>query len=569
MISRLVLALSFLLSAPAAPPEIEWQGGCPVAVPSGTRCGFLVVPERRDKPEKTIKVGFARYSSPSIRRKSDPVVFTAGGPGAATLQLIGTLRQMFPDRDVIALEQRGSRYSRPSLGCPEAVTRIIEHLIPASGSGEPPADTCLGRLREEGVDLRGYTTEEIAADVVDLRQALGYPQWNLFGVSYSTRSMLRAAALDPEGTRTLVLDSFLPEGVAWYDDAERNILDVMAALGVRERFERLAARFDAKPLAVDAPDPLTGGRLALILSGGDLMTILGEAIRDAQVAAALPALIDALEHGRHEVLQPILDRAAPALASYDWGLYHAVQCQDEVPFNEFAAEPRLFTAQEDRRTCKEWKLPSSKPAAATTEAPVLVVSGALDPTTPSRTARPAAERLPGARFVEFPGVGHAVFLTTRCGQRTIAAFVADPAAPAAAPCPAPYERVEAGQVHLTAAPYRLMSEPWLAAPLALFALIAVLQLVAGGGHGWALTAFAGLSGLAFAGLTLQIVYGQLEENEVVLALGVPAAVWPVTWLAILSVLLSALSLRFRRRWPQITSAVVGAGFLIWWFIWAM
>ena len=69
---------------------------------------------------------------------------------------------------------------------------------------------------------------------------LGDSAWNLFGVSYSTRVMLDAAAADPQGVRSVVLDSFLPEQVGWYDDFDANLVATMARLGVRDRFEAVA-----------------------------------------------------------------------------------------------------------------------------------------------------------------------------------------------------------------------------------------------------------------------------------------------------------------------------------------
>ncbi|MEV0583381.1 alpha/beta hydrolase [Nonomuraea sp. NPDC050310] len=577
MLSRVLLALACLFSLAAAarpasagelpePAGIEWSA-CPVRVPSGARCGFLIVPERRDAPDRTIKVGFARHMSTSMQRKPDPVVYTSGGPGSASLQLLGLLRQAFPDRDVIALEQRGSRWSEPSLGCPETAQLLLDELR-ARPSG---AGSCLARLREEGVDPRGYTTAEIAADVPALRAALGYPQWNLFGVSYSTRSMLQAAALDPEGTRAVVLDSFLPEQVAWYDDAERNLLDTLTRLGLREQFDQAVRQADAHPIELPALDPVRGTSFTTRLTGDDLKAFLAEALHEAPVLAVAPVLVGALADGRTEVLRPLMDQIAPALVSHDWGLYHAVQCQDEVPFNAFPAEPRLFTVKVDRALCREWALPKGKPAKATTQAPVLVVGGELDPTTPPRTARPAAAALPNARFAEFPGVGHAVFLSGACGRRVIGAFVADPAA-AAQPvgCAAPYERVGPEEVHLTAAPYRLLGTPWLGFPLALFALFSVLQLVAGGGRGWALTAFAGLSGLAFLGLSFQVLYAQFKTNQVVLGLGVPSVVArELTVLLAVSAGLSLLALTRRRGWPHLASATVATGFLLWWVLWML
>ncbi|MEU6791703.1 alpha/beta hydrolase [Nonomuraea wenchangensis] len=566
MILRVVLAL-VLSAPPVMSPSAPPARPCPVAVPSGTTCGFLLVPERRDAPDRTIRVGYAVHRSTARERKPDPVVYMSGGPGSASLQLTGFLSQMFPDRDVVALEQRGGRYSEPALGCPETAEALLGQLR------RPPADvaaaavTCRDRLREQGVDLRGYTTKEMAADVVALRRELGYPSWNLFGVSYSTRVMVEAAAADPEGTRSLVLDSFLPEGVNWYDDAERNLADTMAKLGVKDAFEAMTARLNASPAYVPTTDPLLGQEFTARLSGDDVAAVLFEGLAGADVAAVAPALLPALAAGHDELLRPLADGAGEGLVSHEFGLYHAVQCQDELPFNASAGRSRLFTHNADKAVCDAWALPRSQPAAAAPHAPAFVLGGQYDPTTPVRTSKPAAEALPDGRFAEIPRASHAVFLSSACARRMIVEFVADPAARTAASCQdAGGGRQE--DLRVTAAPYAISRAPWLAAPFALFALTALAQLVAAAVKGRALAAYGGLCGVAFAGLTAQAVYGLVTRNATALAVGLPADVVPYTWIAVASVVLTAAGALLRwRRWTGWAATAVGGGFLLWWFLW--
>ncbi|MEQ4721354.1 alpha/beta hydrolase [Nonomuraea sp. B19D2] len=565
MIIRVVLALAL-----AVPPVGTSRGvglpPCAVDLPPNTTCGFLEVPERRDAPERKINVGYAVRTSTAKDRKPDPVVYMSGGPASASLQLIGFLSQMFPDRDVVTVEQRGSRYSEPALGCPETAEALLGQLR------QPPADLaaaagrCRARLREEGVDLRGYNTKEIAADVVALREQLGYESWNLFGVSYSTRVMMDVAAADPKGVRSVVLDSYLPESVNWYDDAARNLADTVAALGMKDAFDAATARLNARPAQVTATDPILGKTFSARVSGDDLAAIMAEALHEADVAAVAPAMVGALAKGHDELLQPLADAVGGGLVSHEFGLYHAVQCQDEVPFNTFTPKSRLFTINGDKAVCDAWQLPKAKPVNATTKAPVYMLGGQYDPTTPTRTSRPAAEALPGARFEEFPRASHAVFLSSACARRKIVEFLAAPAGNTASPCLDDTSR-QVGDLHVTAAPYQISKSPWLAAPFVLFALVSLIQLIAGALKGRALTAFGGLAGVAFAGLVGQSVHALAGRNETALAVGVPGAAVGYTWIAAASAVLTAAALLRDRRWPQGAAAAIGAGFLVWWFIW--
>ncbi|WP_143078583.1 alpha/beta fold hydrolase [Nonomuraea pusilla] len=574
MLLRITLALAMALppvgavpARAAGPAEVEPRP-CPVTMPERTTCGFLAVPERRDAPGRTIRVGYAVHVSTAPGRKPDPVVYMSGGPGSRSIQLTGFLSQMFPDRDVVTLEQRGSSYSQPSLDCPETAEAMLGRLRRPPADVAEAAQRCRRRLEQQGVDLRGYTTKEIAADVADLRRALGYGAWNLFGVSYSTRVMVDAAAADPQGTRSVVLDSYLPEGVAWYDDADGNLTDVVSRLGVRDPFEAAVRRLNASPALVPTTDPLLRRPFTARMTGDDVATVLAEGLHEADVAAVAPALVTALAGGHDEPLRPLADAVGDGLVSHAFGLYHAVQCQDEVPFNAFAAPSRLFTVNADKAVCDAWRLPASTPVKARPAAPVYVVGGEFDPTTPPRTSRPAAASLPGARFEEVPGASHAVFLADACAREHIAAFVADPAAAAAAPCAGgAHPRLGPRDLRVTGAPYLISRSPWLAAPFALFALTALAQLVAGALRGRALTAFAGLTGTAFAVLVGRSVYGLLSANETALAVGVPAAVGWQSWLAAGSAALGVAALLRRRTWPAAVAAAVGAGFLAWWFLW--
>ncbi|TDB99833.1 alpha/beta fold hydrolase, partial [Nonomuraea longispora] len=368
MISRVVLALALTATpsmtpgmTPAAPPGVAARHPCPVAMPPRTTCAFLEVPERRDVPGRTIKVAYAVRVAGGGDRGNDPVVFMGGGPGSASLETMAVLSAMFPDRDVVTAEQRGGLRSEPSLGCPETAQALLGRLR------RPPADVgaaavrCRERLQEQGVDLRGYRMREMAADVVALREELGYDAWHLFGVGHSTRVMAAVAAADPGGVRSMVLDSFRPPGVARHDGADRDLGGALARLGVAERFAAVRARLNASPARVPTTDPVTGRAFTAEVTGDDLAAIMSGALRGADVAAVAPALVGGLAEGRDELLRPLVDAAGERMAARVWGLYHAVQCQDEVPFNTFTPKSRLFTINADKAVCDAWQVPRSEP----------------------------------------------------------------------------------------------------------------------------------------------------------------------------------------------------------------
>ncbi|MEV7803296.1 alpha/beta fold hydrolase [Microbispora sp. NPDC088329] len=626
------------LSARAsATPSVE-EHPCPVAVPSGTTCGYLLVPERRDVPNsRTVKVGYAVHRASGNAsgddteqaggQATDPVVYMSGGPASASLQLTGFLTQMFPGRDVVVLEQRGGRYSEPRLSCPEIVRGVVDTLrTPGPATAETATVTrqalaCQSRLEAAHVDLRGYRTAEIAADVVDLRMALGYPRWYLFGVSYSTRPMLLAAARDPEGTRGVVLDSLLPPRARWYDEASAALSSTMTKLGIGARFDAMVAALNAHPVAYDTRDPLTRERMTVRLNGDDVATILGEALHETDVIPIMPALVDGLASGRTELLQPLVDAAGDGLTSHEWGLYYAVQCQDQVPYNSFPGSrgPRLFTGIVDEAVCDAWGLPAARAEAdllsAATSAnaagtaggtadtagtadagasggldgagasggavagrevpPILVLGGGYDPTTPPEAAHQAVSPVPGARFAEFAGVGHAVFLSSACGRRTIAAFLDDPSATGrvCAAGAAPHRIVRPGDLALTSSVYRLSRSPIPLAVPAAFLLVSVVQLLAGlvslvRRRGGGLSALAGLAGVVLCGLAALSL--SAVEDWTVLAIGVPHA---LAWYGLLALVSTGLSIveafRLNAAAARIIPALTGLALIAWLYGWLL
>ena len=55
---------------------------------------------------------------------------------------------------------------------------------------------CIAELEAQGVDRYAYNTAASAADLIDLRRALGYRTWDVYGVSYGARLAQEAMARD-------------------------------------------------------------------------------------------------------------------------------------------------------------------------------------------------------------------------------------------------------------------------------------------------------------------------------------------------------------------------------------
>ena len=89
-------------------------------------------------------------------------------------------------------DQRGVGFSEPALDCQELQdlkSRAIEsHPTRAQEIDDQveAAFACRDRLLWSGIELAAYNTAASAADVNDIRRALGYRQIDVWGLSYGT-----------------------------------------------------------------------------------------------------------------------------------------------------------------------------------------------------------------------------------------------------------------------------------------------------------------------------------------------------------------------------------------------
>ncbi|MEZ4660778.1 MAG: alpha/beta fold hydrolase [Caldilineaceae bacterium] len=346
-------------AADAAPEDaaVEFvEDDCPFEVDEmdAITCGYLTVPEDRTKTDGlTLDIAVAVIDSYSYTPRPDPVLYLEGGPGGSALLgiedwLASPLRN---ERQIILFDQRGTGYSWPSLACPEVDTAEAD----TTGEGVPQieaVEACRDRLRQFGVDLSMYNSAASAADVNDLRQALGIDEWNLFGISYGTRLALTVMRDFPEGVRSVVLDSVYPPDVDAYTvapqtqaDAILGLLDECAADAdcsaaypdLEQDLYSLIDDLNAEPLETES-DFLTGDALV-----GELVTHLYDSTKIVQLPAPAEAAAgnfdwwldlgapdaDGASRLAPNSVRMRQDEEAPEDAQ---GMFYSVECNEETPF---------------------------------------------------------------------------------------------------------------------------------------------------------------------------------------------------------------------------------------------
>lgn len=440
-------------------------------------CGYLTVPETRSDPAgPTVRIAVTTVPAQSATPAADPIVYLDGGPGGAGSQSAtsAVAAGMNADHDMVFVDQRGTYRSEPFLSCPEqdafyAEVNGLAYSDPATGERSDAATAaCRARLVSDGVVLDSYNSAENAADIADLRVALGIEEWNLYGVSYGTDLALTVLRDHPEGVRSVVLDSVVPPNFRWTADfwpaASAAFDEMYAACAAQEacaaaypdleaEFTDTVTRLEAEPTTV----PVTtaaGDTVAVVVDGYKLANavVLRLATGPAN-SAVLPQMIHEIAAGDGAGIASTLVLSVPPADLVGLGLQWGVFCSEDVPrtsleevvslgakaLPEFPESVLALLPQVPRffADCAIWDVPAAGDAAhqpAVSDVPVLFLGGTFDAVTAPYWQDAATPTLSASQVVNFPGLGHHVITQSPCPVVVMSAFLADPSAPVDEAC---------------------------------------------------------------------------------------------------------------------------------------
>ncbi|MCX5380349.1 alpha/beta fold hydrolase [Streptomyces sp. NBC_00091] len=444
----------------------------PVAELEGARCGTLTVPENRTKPDsRKITLGVAIVAAAVAEPKPDPIVWLAGGPGddavgEAKMAIGGGLNR---DRDVIFMSQRGTYSADPALTCRDVdefnarATGLVYDAPSTEREHVEATKACREKLAASGADLSAYNDIESAADLADLRTALGLQEWNVFGISYGTQLALVYMRLHPDGIRSVGIDGILPpstggSAVTWsaakqgFDglfkacaeqpDCDRRYPNLAAT------FERLVRELEAKPVTTTVTLPDSQKQVKVVLDGGALVNWMTAA---THVAPLVPRALDELANGKPQRIaeQWAGGKYSPqAIGRLSHGLVYGVFCSEWTPYETeaealragqetYPSFPRSVQAQAPlltflRPDCDVWNVPAAPRSirdVTKSDIPTLAISGGFDAQTAAGNGPYVARTLPRATVVTIPYVAHVVFATSKCAQSITVSFFDTPTAP--------------------------------------------------------------------------------------------------------------------------------------------
>jgi pimeloyl-ACP methyl ester carboxylesterase len=443
----------------ASSPRLE-PSPCALTVPKDERidCFTLVVPENRDHPTAAnVRLPLMIFRSRSATPQADPIVFTAGGPGASSLGgfASGKSIKLLDWRDFIVFEQRGTRYAQPTLLCPEVDEEHQRAYLQGFAAKEADrqeleaAKECHDRLVSKGIDLSGYNTREIAADLIDLRKALTLSSWNLYGLSYSTWVMMDVMRTDRDAIRSVLLESVEPPDVPYDEMGNANLeraLNVVfdacaidfecerAYPNLRASFEKLLTTLYRHPISmqIKTKDGILHSRP---FTGRSAVGTIYSALNDISQIPQIPRVVFQASHGDFTAL---LTMAQDGLSPDDlsWGMRYSVWCADGLPladraivdFQTHLAFPQfgdLTSAAFNPGICKVWNVPPSESSEwqpLTSDVPTLIFAGEFDPNTPPAWGRRALRTLKNGYLFEFAGYSHTPSQSACARQMTVDFF---------------------------------------------------------------------------------------------------------------------------------------------------
>lgn len=443
---------------------------CERGLPAATRCSTLTVPlDRSGATPGTLVLPVRVLPARGSARRRGPLLLLAGGPGQAGLHdgdYAALLADIAPGYDIVSFDQRGT--GRTALRC-KALSGVQDPESTVDGSAAALARQFAACASQLGTPSRFYATADSAADIDDLRTALGAEQLAIGGTSYGTWVTQVYARTFPQRVSRLVLDSVVgPGGVSGIARSEyagaRRILRDLCANGVCRSITKdlpgetaqLSAQLETTQLRGRAVLP--NGRVQTTAIGGPsqiglVMNLLYAGDLDPLMRAAFPAAVASARRGDPAML---LRLTAVANADEDddpkafsSALYAATTCAETAqPWNgadtgeqrraavdaALAAIPAGELAPWSAATvragaalagCLDW--PSAPfavpPTASLPDVPTLVLNGLADVRTPVEDAVAVARQLPRSTVVRIPNQGHSV-LVQECARGALSAFLA-------------------------------------------------------------------------------------------------------------------------------------------------
>ncbi|MFF6951374.1 alpha/beta hydrolase [Streptomyces iakyrus] len=436
-------------------PSSDWQ------------CATLKVPLDWSEPDgETIGLGLIRAKARGGDRVGS-LLFNFGGPGASGVSMmpsyaptVSSLRERY---DLVSWDPRGVGASEgvrcrgdKEIQAAESVDVSPDTPAEEKAFFEDAADFGEGCRKNAGKLMAHVSTADSARDMDRIREVLGDPRMNYFGISYGTELGGTYAHLFPKKVGRMTLDAVVDPGADTVGHAQNQARGFQRALngylastgqdpeeGTR-KIADLLRRIDARPLPVGTP----GRKLTQTLAVTGIILPLYS--KDSW--PTLTSALDAAERGDGSELLALADRYNERNPSGRYGTtthsQRVISCLDDRQRPTTAETKRLlprfekispvfgtFLGWDTAGWCHDWPVPGqhdTPEVSAPGAAPVLVVGNTGDPATPYEGARRMADELGKGVGVmlTWRGEGHGAYGSgSDCVDSTVNAYLLDGTVP--------------------------------------------------------------------------------------------------------------------------------------------
>ncbi|MBI4939444.1 MAG: alpha/beta fold hydrolase [Actinobacteria bacterium] len=390
------------------------------------------------------------------RRQHDrlgSLVLNPGGPGSSGIDAMPGWTAWFPDGllerfDLVSFDPRGTGASG-AFDCGDAAARsavadVLTDAGFAAGQARSAAHSraCAAEIADRGA---GFETDAVARDLDVLRQALGDEWLTYVGWSYGARLGAHYAHLYPDRVRALVLDAPPHPTASWPEvvDAQLDGFESTFAAYLRDCPSRDSCALVASDPQRVLDRVVRTARETPIPSGRpthdppatwDLVirSVLAH-LPSAQLWPDLDAALSEADRGDSGSLYAMIDAIkgkTPGRPDADTDdAQHTVLCTDTPESADLRAlRAAAVGAVRDHPTfgaygawwlfeCSTWTAPRAPlpTPTSTTTAPVLVIGGEGDPSTPLAGAQALTRLLgPSAALLTSSTPGHTAFGRSAC-----------------------------------------------------------------------------------------------------------------------------------------------------------
>src|SRR5215471_16626913 len=422
LLLMLVVVAAVVVAGPASARTSGLHAAHPCPGASGYTCATLDVPLDHAHPGRGtlhLQVGMGD----DVNAPHGVLLVLSGGPGQPGLPILhGYLNEALAAEQhqyrIVVFDQRGT--GAGALNC-----KALQREMGSSDLTPPKASAVRACARKLGNRRQFFGTDDVVADMEDLRAALGVDKWSLDGISYGTYVGERYGLAHPSHVSKLVLDSVVPQvgeidlGVAEFAAVKRVLHSVCGNPCVKD-LAAVVRHYHLGPQLLDA--------------------LTFDSIADPTYRRYwnVPAALHAASRGNRKPLDRFLAAAVhyqryPA-SLLDQGLHASTLCADwRYPWGTSAAPltgraarlraavaripaPKLYPF--DRQTasgngfvrqCLPWAPTAPTPLArGKLLVPTLLVEGNHDLSTQLIWARQQLALTPHGKLVIVPGAGHSV-----------------------------------------------------------------------------------------------------------------------------------------------------------------